>query len=94
MDPAQTPLHDSEARKFFILLGTEEAVLDYKLEGSTIEFYRTFVPDSARGKGIAEKIVKAGFEYAREKKLQVIPTCPYVSETFLNRHPEYRSLVQ
>ena len=94
MDSAQTPLHDPDARKFFIPLGTEEAALDYKLDGSVIEFHHTFVPDSSRGKGVAEKLVTAGFEYARENALQVIPTCPYVSGTFLERHPEYRSLVQ
>ena len=86
--------HDAVAQKFFITLGTEEAHLNYRLEGNTIDFYHTFVPDSIRGKGIAEKIVKAGFEYAAQQKLKVIPTCPYVSGAFLSRHAEYHSLIK
>ena len=85
--------HDAVAQKFFITLETEETHLNYRLEENAIDFYHTFVPDSVRGKGIAEKIVKAGFEYAAQKKLKVIPTCPYISGAFLSRHPEYRSLI-
>jgi len=25
--------------------------------------------------------------------LSVIPSCPYISQTYLKRHPEYQSLV-
>ncbi len=85
--------HDTKALKFFVTLGMEEAVLNYNLEGNAVEFYHTFVPSSARGKGIAERMVKAGFEYARTKKLKVIPTCPYISGAFLSLYPEYRSFV-
>ena len=35
-------------------LGTDEAVLNYNLERNVIDLYRTFVPDSARGKRVAE----------------------------------------
>ncbi len=86
--------HDAKSRKFFVMLESEEAVLNYHLQENVIDFYHTFVPESGRGKGIAEKLVKAGFEYAREQKLKVIPTCPYISGTFLNRHPEYQPLVE
>ncbi|MBI4388424.1 MAG: N-acetyltransferase [Candidatus Omnitrophica bacterium] len=85
--------HDAKTRKFFVTFGMEEAVLNYRLGGNVIDFYHTFVPELGRGKGIAEKLVKAGFEYAREQKLKVIPTCPYISGAFLSRHPQYQSLV-
>ncbi len=86
--------HDEGAHRFFIPLGAEDAVLDYHLEEGAINFYHTFVPPSARGKGLAEKIVKAGFKYARQKKLKVIPSCPYISGAFLARYPEYKALVK
>lgn len=86
--------HDPKSHKFFVVLGGEEAVLEYELDGSIINFYHTFVPNSARGKGVAEKLVKAGFEYARSNQLKVIPSCPYISQTFLNRYQEYRLLVK
>lgn len=86
--------HNEHEKKFFIPLEEEEVVLNYSLEGNVIDFHHTFVPLSARGKGLAEKIVKAGFEYARANKLKVVPSCPYISGTFLSRYPEYQSLVE
>ena len=40
-----------------------------------------------------EKIVEAGFEYARAWGLKVIPTCPYVSHYFLKKRKEFLALV-
>ena len=85
--------HDPEAEKFFITLDGDEAILEYHLDGNVMDFYHTYVPNSVRGKGIAEKIVTAGFEYARAKNLKVMPSCPYISATFLKRYPQYQSLV-
>jgi len=45
-----------------------------------------------RGRGIAEKLCKAAFEYAKQHQLTVIPSCSYISDAYLKRHPEYRSL--
>ena len=71
----------------------QEALLAYSQKGNLLDFHHTFVPESLRGRGLAEKVVKAGFDYAKEKGLKVLPTCPYISGPFLARHKEYRSLV-
>ena len=83
--------HDPKEQKFFITVDDGEAVLNYHLKEGVIEFAHTYVPSAYRGKGYAEAVVKAGFEYARAKKLKVIPSCPYVP-VYLERHPEYQSL--
>ncbi len=54
--------------------------------------YHTFVPDEDRGKGIAEKLAFAAFEYAKEKKLKVIPGCTYISY-FVQKHPEFNDMI-
>ena len=85
--------HDEERHRFVIDLEGEKAHLSYSQKGNILDFYRTFVPEVFRGRGLAEKIVKAGFDYAKEKGLKVLPTCPYISGPFLKRHEEYRTLV-
>jgi len=74
--------------------GRGAAVLQYVLRGKVMDMTHTYVPVSHRGQGLADKLTKAGFEYAREHGLTVIPTCPYISETYLHRHKEYLNLVE
>lgn len=58
----------------------------------TLDLVHTSVPPAARGCGIAERLVRTAFAHARQQKLWVVPTCPYV-ERWLERHPEERDLV-
>lgn len=86
--------HDPSGKKFFVRVGQEEAVLLYRQEGGTLDFYRTFVPESARGKGLAERLALAGFAFAEEIGAKVVPSCPYISGAFLERHPEWKRRVK
>lgn len=86
--------HDVQGRRFRVQVSGQEAVLAYRMSGTTMDMYHTFVPEAARGKGLAEKLVKAGFEYAKANGLTVVPTCPYISGAYLKRHTEYQSLVK
>jgi len=79
--------------KFYVKTEHGEAVLLYKSEGKgKINMYHTFVPDEDRGKGIAEKLAFAAFEYAKENKLKVIPGCTYISY-FVQKHPEFNDMI-
>ena len=68
-----------------------QCVADYVIEDNRIIFTHTFVPPELRGKGIAEKLVRAALDDARAQKLKVVPACSYVTE-FVQRHAEYRDL--
>ncbi|MHC5038035.1 MAG: GNAT family N-acetyltransferase [Planctomycetota bacterium] len=73
--------HEPEARRFVIRAEGEEAVLEYREPGEgRIEFFRTFVPESLRGGGVAGLLVEAGIAWARSKRAEIIPTCPYVKK--------------
>ncbi len=61
-----------------------------KLSSSRISIYRTFTPPEDRGRGIASQLAEAAFKFAREKKLKVVPDCPYIPE-FLEKHSEWRA---
>jgi len=85
--------HESGAQ-FYIAQAEENAVLDYRLEGDCLNLLRVFVPPALRGQGVAEVLTREALEYAKSKGYQVIPTCPYISKTFLARHPEYQTLLR
>ena len=42
----------------------------------------TWVDDSLRGQGAARKLLDVLVEFAREKKLKIVPTCSYVEVMF------------
>jgi predicted GNAT family acetyltransferase len=52
----------------------------------------TFVDTAFRGENIGRELVKAGVEFAREKKLRIIPLCPFAMAEF-ERHPEYEDVL-
>lgn len=42
----------------------------------------TWVDDSLRGQGMARQLLDTLVEFAREKKLKIVPTCSYVDVMF------------
>jgi predicted GNAT family acetyltransferase len=71
----------------------EEAELAYRRVGPTIiDLQHTYVPESARGHGVAEALARAALGYARERGYRVVPTCPFVRQ-WLRTHPEDATLV-
>lgn len=84
--------HDQVASEFFVDLsfldlgllglGDEKAVLKYRMDSeSSVDFYNTFVPRLARGRGIAEALVEAGLAWATEKNYEQHASCWYVQKS-------------
>ena len=75
--------------RFYVKTGHGEAELLYNIERAKgiMSIYHTFVPDEDRGKGIAEVLALASFEYAIKEGLKVRPDCPYINH-FLEKHKE------
>ncbi|QDF67909.1 N-acetyltransferase [Shewanella sp. SNU WT4] len=57
-----------------------EAVLDYQLQGKSVNFSRTFVPEALRGQGIAEKLVRTGLTWAKQEGYEIEASCWYVQK--------------
>jgi len=87
-----TVLHNPSASRFEARVGTQLAVADYLLEEGRIVFTHTYVPTGLRGHGIAEKLVRAGLEFARSEQRRVVPECSYVA-AFIGRHKEFQPLL-
>ena len=68
--------------------------LQYELKSATIDLVHTYVPRALRGSGLAEELVSAAFEFAKQKQLLVIPSCTYISGPYLALNPERAEQVQ
>ncbi|KAK2659480.1 hypothetical protein Ddye_006013 [Dipteronia dyeriana] len=75
----------------------KEAHIDYVLkENGTVmimDLVHTYVPTSKRGLGLASHLCVAAFNHAKSHSMSIIPTCSYVSDTFLPRNPSWNFLV-
>ncbi len=69
------------------------SVVDYVLREGEIALTHTYVPVELRGRGIAEKLVRAALEFARTEKRRVVPACSYV-DAFIARHTEFKPLLK
>ena len=94
MADEMTVQHDPAQQRFRVTLQGQEAFLSYRIAGKEIDLHHTFVPEAFRGRGLAERLCQAAFEYAKAAPLTVIPSCPYISGAYLKRHAEYAPLVK
>ena len=68
------------------------AYVAYERSGNVITYTHTIVPQALGGRGIATQLARHALDYAAEHQLRVIPQCPVV-HAFIEKHPEYQSLV-
>lgn len=87
-----TVRHNSAAHRFEAEVDGLLSVADYELRGADLVMTHTLVPPQLRGRGIAEKLVRAALEHARTERLRVVPACSYVGG-FIARHPEFQPLL-
>lgn len=72
--------HQPERHRFVFAKDGHESVLEYKLDGSNVNFIRTFVPDVFRGQGIAKQLVDKGLAWAKGEQYQIEADCWYVAK--------------
>ena len=77
--------HDVGGHQFETTVDGHRAYLAYMdLGKQTLDIYRTFVPDSLRGRGIAAALTEHAPQYADRMGYSVIPSCSYV-ERYIER---------
>lgn len=78
--------HQTEEQLFYVHLDDgQRAFLKYRFSddksaSSVVDFWSTFVPDSYRGKGLAAKLVQAGFAWAEHEGMHVKASCWYAAK--------------
>eukprot|EP01138_Halocafeteria_seosinensis_P004962 gb/GECG01005074.1/.p1 GENE.gb/GECG01005074.1/~~gb/GECG01005074.1/.p1 ORF type:complete len:225 (+),score=20.51 gb/GECG01005074.1/:1-675(+) len=72
--------------------------MEFKFESAAdkrvMDMNHTWADPAFRGMKLPEIIVALAMEYANVMGFKIIPTCSYVSGSFLSKHPEWRELVQ
>lgn len=80
--------HYPEKRRFETKLDGITAFVQYRLIDGQLDILHTIVPQPIEGRGIGGALVKFAYDYALEKNLKPLATCPYAI-TWLKRHPDY-----
>ncbi len=79
--------HDSGIFYTKTLYGIAE--VHYRIKDNVMEIYNTSVPEEDKGHGIAEKLTKAAFDFARGNGYRVDPQCSY-TQAFVEQHEKYK----
>jgi uncharacterized protein len=78
-------VHNEAKNRFEIALSGGTGFAEYRVEGDRMIFTHTQVPPQFRGRGIAKKLVLAGFDVAGKNNLRIVPLQlrgPRTSRTF------------
>jgi predicted GNAT family acetyltransferase len=73
--------HAKEAEMTYTWAGTDRIIIDH-----------TEVNESLKGKGAGKQMVLKAVDFAREKKIHIIPLCPFAKSVF-DRLPEIRDVL-
>jgi predicted GNAT family acetyltransferase len=86
-------IHDNpQVSRFEATVSGRTAVAQYEVVAGVITFTHTRVPESLRGRGIANQLAQVALASARERGLRVIPKCTFFS-SYMRRHPETQDLL-
>ena len=66
---------------------------EYKLREGVIVFTHTEVDDAYEGRGVGSVLARQALDAVREAgERRVVPRCPFI-KAWIDRHPDYRSLL-
>ncbi|GAA1353119.1 GNAT family N-acetyltransferase [Falsarthrobacter nasiphocae] len=73
--------------------GSVAGEIVFSESGGVFPITHTGVRPQFRGKGLAADLADRAFAEIEHRGGRVIPTCPYIQDTYLPRHPELKRLV-
>ncbi len=85
-------IDNEEAKQYEIQIGDSIARIEYIKANDKIFLTHTEVPVALEGQGVASAIVKQVLEEVQKNDWTLVPMCPFVAG-YIQRHPEWRSLV-
>lgn len=78
---------DNSKNGYFVLLDGDQRIgqMTYQWRNNAMLIDHTVVNPEFQGKGYALQLVMAGVEFARDKRVKIIPACSYVRAVFEKR---------
>lgn len=67
--------------------------LDYIVDAKTLTILHTEVSDHLRGKGAGKQLISAAVDYARSKKIKIVPKCSF-AQTIFERVEEFHDVLK
>ncbi|NMM54407.1 GNAT family N-acetyltransferase [Paenibacillus aquistagni] len=82
--------HNQEGHQFYMEQdGILIAEMTYSITRETLYIIdHTFVNENYRGQGLAEQLMSAVVQFARDHQIKLIPLCPFAKKQFETK-PEY-----
>lgn len=93
MEQVQLKINDNKGAFHIEIDGKQEAMMTFVFAGQDkIIIDHTEVNEGNNGKGFGKKMVTAAVEYAREKRITILPLCPFAKSVF-DKVPEFRDVL-
>ena len=94
-DAIEITLEETDTKgRYSATVDGHEAEMTYSRTGdATIIIDHTFVPETLRGRGIGEALVRRGVEDARAAGRSIIPLCPF-AKAQIDRHSEWQDVLK
>ena len=87
-------VHDNpDAHRYELTVdGRHAGAAVYVRKGSRTIFTHTEIDSAFEGRGLGSVLVKSVLEAERQRKVKIIPLCPFVAG-YIERHPEFAPMV-
>ena len=75
---------------FFILDDQQQRVAEltyYFIDKKTINANHTYVSETLRGQGVADKLYQALVAFIQENQLKLVPSCSYIAKKWQRDNP-------
>ena len=75
---------------FFILDDQQQRVAEltyYFIDEKTINANQTYVSETLRGQGVADKLYQALVAFIQENQLKLVPSCSYIAKKWRRDNP-------
>ena len=92
-EPAIEVRDRAERARYELTVDGELAgVADYRDRAGRRIFVHTEIDSAFSGRGLGNQLASAALDDAVERRLRVVPRCPFI-RAYIERHPRYRSLL-
>lgn len=78
-------VHNPSKHRFEVDLEGAKALLEYDNRDGQIDLTHTEVPAAYQNRGVGEQLVRAALNFAQDKGLLVVATCPF-AKRFLTQN--------
>jgi predicted GNAT family acetyltransferase len=84
--------NNTKRSRFEAEVNGEYAFVEYQFYKEDIALMHTYVPEAARGRGIASLLAKFALDSVKKQGLKLMVFCPTIAK-YIRMHPEYEVLL-